>query len=78
MACQGESYVPEVSSGQGRRQGALDHAPVGAEDALCDCSEPSNRECAHRENVVGGRPQAPSNDEKSFSEKSLYVFTRKM
>ena len=32
--------------------------------ALCDCSAPSNRECVYRENVVVGRPKAPSIDEK--------------
>ena len=38
----------------------------GTEGALCDCSAPSNRECVYRENVVGGRAQAPYNDEKSL------------
>ena len=32
----------------------------GAEGDLCDCSAPSNHECVYRENIVGGRPQAPS------------------
>ena len=35
-------------------------SPLGDEGALCDCSAPSNRESVYRENVVGGRPQAPS------------------
>ena len=39
--------------------------PLGAEGALCDGSAPSNRECFYRENVVGGRLRAPSNDDKS-------------
>ena len=28
---------------------------LGAEGAFCDCSAPSNHECANKENVVGGR-----------------------
>ena len=48
-------------------------SPLGAEGVLCDCSAPSNRECVYMENVVEGRPQATSNDEKSLR-KSLHVF----
>ena len=39
---------------------------LDAEGALCDCSAPSNLECVYKKRVVGGRHQAPSNDEKSL------------
>ena len=50
--------------GVGRGHWAM--APLDAEGALCDCSAPSSRECVYTENLVGGRPQAPSNDEMSL------------
>ena len=40
--------------------------PLGTEGALCDCLAPYNCECFYRENEVGGRPQAPYNDDKSL------------
>ena len=47
--------------GQGRRQGALGHAPPpGNRRYPCDCSAPSNRECFYRENVVESALRRPA------------------
>ena len=49
------SKLSEEIRGVGR--GSLGHVPLGAEGPHCYFSAPSNRECVHRENVVGGCPQ---------------------
>ena len=41
-------------------------SPLGAEGAFCDCLGPSNCGRFYRENVVGGRSQAPLNDDRSL------------